>query len=334
MNGICPTAANAKTVPITRLAGGAGGGAAAASYAKTATNPGTQTTDTSCSCENKTMDIVYMQPQTIDIGFNTLEEAQNFLNRNQNPLYNGNQQGSNPMHESQREAASGMATGRRQYQPVIADFDKSTNTYTLNDKTYSKGLSESDYAIKEQGVKTTIYNTTADTETDKPQAMVTTLNGKKVVALMPTSIDLQQIAVIEGGRISVHVVSNTAEARKGWDGTVKGNNIENNNKETGGRHTPFQNKMNEAILEIKVVQDEKGITMIQKQWVPANFTTAETNNAARKGWDGTVKGGSIQETTTNLEASSGLASGKRQHTPIAVLYDATNDVIACRWFCI
>ncbi|MDD5151591.1 MAG: hypothetical protein PHC28_14130 [Flavobacterium sp.] len=179
---------------------------------------------------------------------------------------------------------------------------KKNDIETSSDETQRKG-------IKEQGLKKNDVETTLS----ENQRKGITENGlpKNVVGNVITDVELKQIAetlvnyrkgwdgTVKGNKVEnvvnadVKAIAETLVnlARKGWDGTVKGNKIENTENEADVKTVA------EALVNIRKGWD--GTVKWNKVENVANEADvkaiAETLVNIRKGWDGTIKGKNIAE---------------------------------------
>ncbi len=259
---------------------------------------------------------------------------------------------------SPRDIATGQSSGRRQHQPISFVYDGVTYNIIHRDiaarNTLSNDAGTEKMAITEQGLpkkkgsKKAVESydpwNTDDADNDvvsnplyqggntsgvnplfeaKDALRVSGSNGKDHAIFIPSVLSINQnsstaalpfteyqLAPIKWmapesiasrkGITEKGIKKNETNERKGWDGTVKGGskNINTSEPGLGGGH----DKINDVVAGNDAA---KGIN-------EAGIKKNETNE--RKGWDGTVKGGSKNINTSE----SGLGGG----------HDKINDVVA------
>ena len=224
----------------------------------TSNTPGKQSNN---DCNDKVMDVAYLEPKAIDVSFNSLQEAQDFLKTCGNPMYqSATLSNNNPVYQGNnkiaikeqgvkssiapRDAASGLASGKRTHKPVIANYDEYSNTFELNGKYYIQTAREAgsgmasgkrnynnspadsetnanknEFAIKEQGVKQSVAGglvpggNVLSSGLSQPRGMIMqTAKGEHVFALFPADIDLLSLSQLDGGAITINIKNGNAES--------------------------------------------------------------------------------------------------------------------------
>ncbi len=221
--------------------------------------------DTTCNCENQVMDVVYLEPSAIDVTLNSMNEAQDFLKtcgapfndeeylKNKNNMQGAN---NNPMYKD------GKMEGKN---PLYQETDfaiKENGVKSVISQGDDNVYKKEEFAIKENGVKSIV------SPRDPSSGMAT---GRRMHKPFPAYYEESTDTYELNGKYYI------ATAREASSGMATGKRM----------HQPFPGFYNE----------ETDIYELNGKFYSA----------------------------TAREASSGMATGKRMHKPFPAYYDETTN---------
>jgi hypothetical protein len=289
-----------------------------------------QNNSDTCKCENKLMDAEQMVPHVVEIEFNTVDEAQKFLSTYK------------PLLES-REAGSGLATGKRQHSPAV--FKSSGgNSSPLYD---AQGLEKSNPMYKDNGLSGTnpLYEGKDKRSSMSGETMrgmvVRNADGSQVFAFLPLEYDLAEVLSFDDGRVTVTIYNKTwdegasqSEVREAQSGLATGKRqyvaITVGDLDGDGRADYMLRSGSFGSGTQRDITNDPNLTW--GSYVAAGDVNGDgfDDYILKSGGGGKYKytsGGIMHEDSWDQqkrEASSGLATGKRQHKPMAI-GDLDND---------
>jgi hypothetical protein len=266
-----------------------------------------------CKCEDKVMDVYNMTPYVVEIQFESVAEAKQFLDTYE-PLL------------EKREAGSGLATGKRQHGSLST---------VKNNPLYQQTGNSGDNPLFEGKDKRTISNTAGS-----KGVVQRNTNGQQVFYVLPNEVDLAEVLSFDDGRVTVHVqnVPNNGNmgTREAGSGLATGKRqykaiVVGDLDGDGANDIVLQSNKMAKDAPARDLTNDANITwgsMVAAGDVDgdgrADYCLQSSGSNKLKLTTGGVMHEDDWQQQQKRDVSTGLSTGKRQHKPIAMA-DLDND---------